>query len=226
SLLGHDDPHSEWLRQAHDPLTQLCHPRELGQAQRLLRELASGERERVHCELRLRSATGAWHWVLVNAQVVERQPDGSPRRVLGTQLDISRTKRVEHLLFAERRLFASGPVIVLTFDAEAPHRLHQASSNLHDALGQTEAHPTAGQPLDSLVHDDDAPRLAESLTRAVGRPGAQVQCEVRLAKADGSWPWYLLHFVAERSNAGKLLRAYLVDISRLKEAESHAAEHN
>ncbi|WP_265942509.1 sensor domain-containing diguanylate cyclase [Dechloromonas sp. A34] len=225
-LLGHDDPHCDWLRQARDPLTQLCHPRELGQAQRLLRELASGERDRVHCEVRLRSASGAWLWVLVHAQVVERQPDGSPRRIVGTQLDISRTKRVEHLLFAERRLFASGPVIVLTFDAEAPHRLRQASSNLHDALGQTEPHPAAGQPLDALVHDDDAPRLAESVRSAVARPGAQAQCEVRLAKADGSWPWYLLHVVAERQNLGKLLRAYLVDINGLKEAESHAAEHN
>ncbi|HSG23190.1 MAG TPA: sensor domain-containing diguanylate cyclase, partial [Azonexus sp.] len=77
-----------------------------------------------------------------------------------------------------------------------------------------------------LLHADDTARLAESVQRAISQPGAQAQCEVRLAKADGSWPWYLLHVVAERPNVGKLLRAYLVDINRLKEAESHAAVHN
>src|SRR6185369_11393032 len=109
SLLGYDDRNGEWLRPSGDPLLALCHPHELGRLQRLLHELASGERERGHCDLRLRSAEGAWQWVAVNAQVAERHPDGSPRRVLGTQLDISRIKRLEHLLVAERSLFASGP---------------------------------------------------------------------------------------------------------------------
>jgi len=35
-----------------------------------------------------------------------------------------------------------------------------------------------------------------------------------------------LHIVAEHSGVENLLRAYLVDINRLKEAESHAADHN
>lgn len=226
SMLGYNKAHSEQIRQSTEPLLQLCHVRELRQVQRLLRELSAGERDRVHCELRLRSAQESWHWVLVNAQVVEWQADGSPRRVLGTQVDISRIKRVEHMLLAERSLFASGPVIVLTFDAEPPHRLRQTSSNLQEARGHPEQHLAAGQPLDALLHVDDAARLAESVQRAISQPGAQAQCEVRLAKTDGSWPWYLLHVVAERPNVGKLLRAYLVDINRLKEAESHAAVHN
>ena len=226
SMLGYDRRHSERLCQSSDLLRQLCHPRGLRQAQRLLLELSSGKRERAHCELRLRTVNDAWHWVLVNAQVVEWQPDGSPSRVLGTQVDINRIKRIEHLLLAEHSLFASGPVIILTFDAEPPHRLRQASSNLREALGHPEQRLSVGQTLDPLLHPDDIARLAESVTRAVGHPGAQAQCEVRLGKSDGGWLWYLLHIVAERSSVGKLLRAYLVDINRLKEAESHAADHN
>jgi len=226
SMLGYDQQHGEQLRQASDPLLQFCHPHELGLLKRLLRELSSGERERAHCELRLRSAQDAWQWVRVNAQAVEWQADGSPSRVLGTQLDINRIKHVEHMLLAERSLFASGPVIILTFDGEPPHRLHQTSANLREALGHPDQRLAAGQPLDALLHPDDPAQLAESVMRAVGQPGAQAQCEVRLAKTDGSWPWYLLHVVAERPNVGKLLRAYLVDINRLKEAESHAAVHN
>lgn len=226
SMLGYDQEHNEQIRQASDPLLPYCHPRELRLLQRLLRELASGERDRMHCEVRLRTAQDAWHWVLVNAQVLKGATDDMPHRVLGTQVDINRIKHVEHMLLAERSLFASGPVIVLTFDSEAPHRLRQASSNLQEARGELEQHLAPGQPLDALLHPEDTPRLAESVQRAIGHPGAQVQCEVRLAKADGSWPWYLLHVVAERPNSGKLLRAYLVDINQLKEAESHAATHN
>ncbi len=220
SMLG------EQVGQASLPLVQFCHPGELRLLQRLLRELSSGERERAHCELRLRSAEDVWRWMLVNIQTIEWLPDGSPSRVLGTQLDINRIKHVEHMLLAERSLFASGPVIILTFDGEAPHRLRQTSANLREALGHPDQRLSAGQPLDALLHPDDVAQLAELVMRAVSQPGAQAQGEMRLAKTDGSWPWYLLHVVAEPPNVGKLLRAYLVDINRLKEAESHAAGHN
>lgn len=130
----------------------------------------------------------------------------------------------EKQALAERSLFDSGPVILLAFEADPPHRLRQASANLQEARGQPDQALPPGQPLDALLHPDDASGLAESARRAIVQPGAQR--EVRLARADGTWPWYLLHVVADRRNPATLLRAYLVDINRLKEAESNTAAHN
>lgn len=159
----------------------------------------------------------------VNANLASRQQalDDEKQALIGEH-----EQRCEQLLRAERSLFASGPVIVLTFEGEPPHRLRQTSANLRETLGHPDQRLSAGQPLDALLHPDDAVQLVEAVHRAIEQPGAQAQCEVRLAKIDDSWPWFLLHVVAEPPNFGTLLRAYLVDINRLKEAESHAAEHN
>jgi diguanylate cyclase (GGDEF)-like protein len=224
-LLGYAETDSEPLRQTSRPLLGLCHPHDQRLAQRLLDELAAGQRPRGRCEVRLRTVDERWHWALVNARAVEWQADGRPSRVVGTLLDNDRVKRLEHLLRSERGLFAAGPVIVLSFDAAPPYRLRQASANLPAALGRPARRRPADLALATLVHADDAARLADTVRRAVGRPGAQAQCELRLAGSSGACSWHLLHVVAERPNGGQLLRAYLVDINPLKEAESHAAEH-
>ncbi|MCG2578761.1 diguanylate cyclase [Dechloromonas sp. XY25] len=225
SMLDYEDEQATQLSRIPDPWRQLCHPHETALAQRLLRQLARGQREQALCELRLRSARNSWHWVMVNARVVEHFPDGRPQRVLGTLVDIDRLKRAEYALLAERRLFASGPVIVLTFEAVPPHRLRHASSNLPDARGYPEQHQPLGEPLAALFHRDDADGLAELMVRVVDQPGVPVQREVRVVRADNSWRWYVLHVVADRPEASAL-RAYLVDINRLKEAESNIAAHN
>lgn len=193
-----------------------CHPRDRRRVQRLLRELVAGERERANGELRLRSARGDWHWAHVDARVVEQDAAGRPARILVTEVDISRSKHSEHLLCAERRLFASGPVIVVNFDAAPPHRLHRVSANFQAAFGDP------GQPLDRLLHPDDMACLAAAARKILGHPGVQTQCEVRLARPDGRWSWCLLRVIADRPREGTLLRGYLVDINPLKEAESNA----
>lgn len=225
SMLDYEDDQALELSRAADPWRQLCHPREAGLVQRFLRQLSRGQREQVVSELRLRSARNTWRWVMVNARVVEHDADGSPQRVLGTLVDIDRLKRAEHGLLSERRLFASGPVIVLTFEATPPYRLRQASSNLPEARGHPEQHPLRGEPLAALFHREDADSLTELAARVVEQPGVPAQHEVRVVRADNSWRWYVLHVVADRPETATL-RAYLVDINRLKEAESNIAAHN
>ncbi len=225
TMLGYEDEQAAQLSQLPDPWRRLCHPQEAAMAQRLLRQLARGQHEQVACELRLRSARNTWRWVMVNSRVAEHHPDGSPQRVLGTLVDIDRLKRAEHRLLAERRLFASGPVIVLTFEAAPPHRLRQASFNLPEARGHPEQHQPVGEPLAALFHRDDADSLSELTARVIEQPGVPAQREVRVVRADFSWRWYVLHMVADRAETATL-RAYLVDINRLKEAESNIAAHN
>lgn len=225
SMLDYEDEQAAELSRQPDLWRKLCHPQEVARAQRLLRQLARGQRDQAICELRLRSARNTWRWVMVNARVVEHLPDTSPQRVLGTLVDIDRLKRAEHMLLAERRLFASGPVIVLSFEAAPPHRLRQASSNLPEARGYPDHHSPLGEPLAMLFHRDDAGGLAELMARVIEQPGVPVQHEVRVVRVDNSWRWYVLHVVADRPETSAL-RAYLVDINRLKEAESNIAAHN
>lgn len=220
AMLGYSQPAEAVIRPTNSHWLEGCHPRDRRRAQRLLREMVLGERERANCELRLRAARGYWHWVQVDAQVVEWDAAGRPARLLATLADVNRSKRSEQLLRAERGLFASGPVIILNFDAEPPYRLRHASANFQPAFGDPR------QALVELIHPDDRAGLEAIVRQAVDQPGRQAQCEVRLAGTGGSWPWFLLRVLADRQTADAMLRAYLVDINPLKEAESNAVIQN
>ena len=70
-------------------------------------------------DYRIRHADGQWVWVLSHGTVIERAPDGVPRRAVGTHSDITQRKQAESaLLESERRfrsLFERAPVgIALT----------------------------------------------------------------------------------------------------------------
>ena len=130
-------------------------------------------------------------------------------------------------LEAERRLFDHGPVIPLALDLEPPHALRDAGASLQRARGcPTDEALPVGAGLNDLLHRDDAAALRQAIARLQrGAAGAQVQREVRLLQANGRWCWYLLHLAIERGQ-GAALRGYLVDIERLKEAESQAASQS
>jgi len=205
---------------------ELAHPQDLPLVERQVREHFNGERERVSVEVRLRDAGGGWRWVLLQGQVTEWSEDGRARRMMGTQTDIDEGKRAQSSLRAERRLFDSGVVIALAFDTEPPHALQLASSSLQEARAADGRPPPLGAPLAVLMHAGERDAIAASAARAIERPGAQQQCEVRLLREDGGSKWHLLHLVADAPGGDASLRAYLVDIHGLKQAESRAAEQS
>ena len=224
SLLGYAAhemaPHIDaWLR--------LVHPEDLPLLAPWLEQGAADAAQGLDCELRLRNAAGAWQWVRAAAQVVERDAAGAPRTVVGLQHDIGAQKRAEATLEAERRLFDHGPVIPLTLDLEPPHALRDASRSLQRARGCDPDEPLPiGADLSDLLHREDVAALQQAIARLNrGTAGGEVQREVRLLRANGRWCWYLLHLAIERRE-GAVLRGYLVDIERLKEAESRAASQS
>lgn len=75
----------EWLSRVH--------PDDLPIAREAIERHFSGERPYCSCVHRLRHKNGSWVWVLGHGQVFERAADGTPLRMVGTELDI--TEKVE-----------------------------------------------------------------------------------------------------------------------------------
>ncbi len=63
-----------------------------------LREQLEGKTGTWQCEHRLSMNSGGWKWVLGRGQVVARNPEGSPLRLVGTMLDITERKKAEEAL--------------------------------------------------------------------------------------------------------------------------------
>ncbi len=224
TMLGYDERSP--VDQFADPWLRLCHDDDKRDAQRLLAELVGGLRKEVLCDVRMRAAWEGWRWVRIHARPVEWSADGMPRRILATQTDVDVLRNVEQVLRSERRLFMSGPVIILAFEAEPPHRLREFSPNLHDALSMPEGPSAAGLTLGKLFDAETCGWIRELGQRPGGRAGSSAQRHVRLARGDGTRPWYLLHLATGGAANDDLVHAYLVDIDLLKETERRAARRD
>ncbi|MGP9496880.1 response regulator, partial [Pseudoalteromonas sp. AOP7-A1-14] len=67
----------------------------------------AGESDYYVGEARMKHKNGHWVWVLDTGRVVEWNSDGSPKRMIGTHLDITERKEIESQLQQNRDRFAS-----------------------------------------------------------------------------------------------------------------------
>ena len=57
-----------------------------------------GEIERFECEIRMRTKSGAWKWVLDIGEVIERDEAGKGTRIVGVHIDIDGSKQIQREL--------------------------------------------------------------------------------------------------------------------------------
>jgi len=75
--------------------TNMIHPDDLTRSTQAMEKHFDGETERYECEIRLKHKQGHWVWALDSGQLVERDQNGFPKRMIGTLLDISLRKENE-----------------------------------------------------------------------------------------------------------------------------------
>jgi PAS domain S-box-containing protein len=77
----------------------IMHPEDLARIPTLLQRFeAAKDGEFLETEYRLRRADGEWRWFFDRSVVFSRNPDGSPRQVLGTALDVTERQRDQERL--------------------------------------------------------------------------------------------------------------------------------
>ena len=86
---------TEHFTNGHDWRAEYIHPDEYEAVHSILSEHIEGRTSRYHCEYRLRQASDIWVWVLERGQIIERDSDNTPLRMVGTLMDITETKAAE-----------------------------------------------------------------------------------------------------------------------------------
>jgi PAS domain S-box-containing protein len=76
----------------------LVHPDDLAGCHAAFEHHINGETPLYHHEYRLRTEDGGYRWVLGRGKIMGRDADGTPLRVVGTLLDITDKKEMEHAL--------------------------------------------------------------------------------------------------------------------------------
>jgi PAS domain S-box-containing protein len=137
-MLGYEP--GEMERRAGGTWDQSVHPEDMPGVQRAIDEHVAGETLAYEAEYRCRTKQGGWKWILGRGKVVERNMDGTPRRMTGIHIDITERKQSEEtrarltaILEAERLraeaaireseerhrlLFEENPIPLFVIDAE------------------------------------------------------------------------------------------------------------
>jgi two-component system, sensor histidine kinase len=82
-----------------------------------------GETPHTACEVRMRCKDGDYKWVLPRARLVSRAEDGRPWRMIGTTMDLSARKALEHQLEAARDVAESANHAKSVFVANMSHEI-------------------------------------------------------------------------------------------------------
>ena len=215
--IGEDDA-GLWL--------ELVHPDDRARVEAAEQAFVSGRSGGFECEFRIRHKDGHYLWILDRGRIIERAPDGTPIRKIGTYTDITEIKRLaEALATSESRwnfALASARQGVWDFDVRAGTSFY--SPMWKALLGYADDEilvDNSGFWL-TLVHPDDLPRVHEANRQHLAGHSEFFECEFRMRHKDGYWVWILDRGrVIERDADGAPVRMIgtHTDISAQKRAE-------
>ncbi|MBI5648795.1 MAG: PAS domain S-box protein [Ignavibacteriae bacterium] len=210
----------EYVRMlGHDPATFvysidewriLIHPEDSRHVLSVFEACASGAKQEYSMEYRLRTASGAYIWLLSMGAVVPDEEGGRPWRLIGTHIDI--TARIE----SERALFVAEERLRLALRA-SNQGLYDLNVQTGDAVVNEEYAKMLGYDPSTFretndawidrLHPDDREVCATTYRAYIAGEIPEYRVEFRQRMASGDWKWILsLGAIVERDAQGAPLR--------------------
>ncbi len=213
-----------------------------------------GDRERVESALRSALASGApyeceFHvvrpegdtaWVEQRGRAA-RGPDGQPRFMAGTLVDIDARRRAaeERALGVAREAAQHAERVQLALDAGAivgtwvwtvPDNHFVADELFARSFGLDPRECREGLSLEQVmesIHAEDLPRVRQAIVEAMAR-GGPYRCEYRVRREDGQYHWIEANGRVELGADGAPLRfpGVLLDIGERRRAEAERDQAN
>ncbi|MFN7916386.1 MAG: PAS domain-containing protein [Vicinamibacterales bacterium] len=205
--------------------TERLHPEDRLPSRQALDAYLEGRTPSYRVEVRMRTAAGGWKWILSAGQVVARNADGRPRRMIGTHTDITPLKWAQEgqvrAMTQLRNLLANSPTVVYSIHRIAGQlRQVAVSENVERILGFTPAEVMQPEFWPAQVHPDDS-HLAAQVNQEIQSTDETVH-EYRFRRRDGRHIWVQDRLAVIRRSADGIpieMAGALSDITLQHEAE-------
>ena len=130
------------------------HPDDLSVMREKLAEHLAGRTPFFQAEYRVPTKSGSWKWILDRGTVTERDAEGNPLRMAGTEIDITERKQTEEALRIAAAAFETQDGILVTDARSVILRLNKAFSHItgysaEEVIGVTPSFLRSG------LHDED-----------------------------------------------------------------------
>lgn len=218
---GHDVTEAEALRRLETWLSNI-HPDDAGRHSHIFCGDAADATGFYQSEFRIRAATGEYKWLLHRGRVVERAPDGAPRKVMGISLDIDARKRMETALReSEERFRGAFEFAAIGMALVAPDgRWMRVNRALCEIVGYT-ADELLATTFQAITHPDDLDADMEYVRQMLDGSRSHYDMEKRYFHKDGHIVWILLSVSLVRDDAGQPMYfvSQIQDITARKHAE-------
>jgi PAS domain S-box-containing protein len=210
----------EWLD--NNGWANAIHPDDRAAVQQVWRE-AVRERRPLNTEHRLRRAGGGWRWTNVHA-VPLLAPDGTVRKWVGMNIDITERKEAEEALrkSEERFQYCARATRDIIWDIDLVTDRVWESEALRTQMGYApeEIGPDTAWCL-AHIHPDDQERVVQGFKQVAAGTGEHWSDEYRYRRADGSYAHIVYRGFILRDEHGRAVRMIgaMQDITERKKAE-------
>ena len=221
--LGYD---GQDIGRTQEDWNRLIHPEDVtGNHEAYLRH-ARGETDHYEHAYRIRARDGQWRWYQERGRIVEWQADGRPRRMVGTQTDITLQRQREHAVSqaaARLELIAKHvPGILYQFELSADYhpRFPYLSERARPLLGLDPARAAVdAAELMDRIDDTDREAVTASIVESAHRLSPW-QWEFRVRLPDDTRRWILGTASPTRAaDGGTVWHGYMQDVTELRELE-------
>jgi len=210
-----------------DDWNRLIHPDDVGPNDEAYLRHARGELEQYEHSYRIRAQDGSWRWYQERGRIVERHADGRPRRMVGTQTDITEVREQQHaaLQAAARleRLAQHVPGVLYQFELDAqlvprfPYMSGRAEQLL-PGIDRTRAAQDANELMDR-IHPEDREAVAASIVESAHRL-SEWAWEFRLQDGTDGLRWLRASSSPMRlPGGGTVWHGYMHDVTELRRLE-------
>jgi two-component system, sensor histidine kinase and response regulator len=146
-----------------------------------------GKTEDFVLEHRMLAKDGSLRWILARGKVVERAPDGTPLRIIGTNTDMTQRKTAEHELYLEReRLGLAAEALHLgVWDYNLAANTILCDARWYEIYGVDPTTVVTMETFNARLHPDDVERVAQERQRTLAKRERIHRMEFRIITPAG-----------------------------------------
>lgn len=216
SLLGYPEDNTDMMKVS--ALSYLMHPDDLRQYPGWVERYATlKDGEALETDYRLKHANGEWRWFLSRSMIFERNPDGTPRQIIGTAQDITGRKQAEAARAELSRLLEESLNEIYVFDSETFHFV-QANYGARHNLGYTLDELRALTPLE-LKPEFNAQTFSELIHPLRTGEKQKIVFVTQHRRKDNSLYDVEVHLQLANLEGRQVFVAIILDITERKQAE-------